>query len=353
MASLQDLTIPFADLFRSSFNLGYHPAILVGDTMNLDGQRSLVQTALDYLGYSNAQSVNTNLGPNSVADWNLQNFSFSKGQGGQLILGGVGNVSGILQIKDAQGNIIVQGNNLGTEYFDTAGHQLITVDDVGLHAFDTAGHQLVEVDNVGLHTFNASAVEQIRASNSGFGVFGAGGALSATVYFALNPADVKQGFLGYYQAGTAIQLGATNGNKLTLYADDAVSLVTPKGGIVANNANTGQILINANFGASSIVMTAFAVAIFGDLSIGGNFSATGTKSSIAKTSQGDKLMYATESPENWFMDFCEEKDKLDPLFLEATSPPYHYIKCEDGEYQVWGKRKGYENVRLENAPKMS
>ena len=54
-----------------------------------------------------------------------------------------------------------------------------------------------------------------------------------------------------------------------------------------------------------------------------------------------------ESPEVWFMDFVKRKNKLDPMFEEVTVPPYHYIKCSGGGYQVWGKRKGHENKRFE------
>ena len=75
---------------------------------------------------------------------------------------------------------------------------------------------------------------------------------------------------------------------------------------------------------------------------------TSNKTAIVPTSKGFNALYCTESPEVWFMDFCEEKGKLDPLFAEVTVSPYHYIKCEDGFYQVWGKRKGHENLRFEN-----
>ena len=70
------------------------------------------------------------------------------------------------------------------------------------------------------------------------------------------------------------------------------------------------------------------------------------KVAIVKTSQGFNALYCTESPEVWFMDFCKNKNELDPLFEEVTVAPYHYIKCEDGEYQVWGKRRGHSEKRF-------
>jgi len=71
------------------------------------------------------------------------------------------------------------------------------------------------------------------------------------------------------------------------------------------------------------------------------------KTAIIPTSEGYKALYATESPEVWFMDFTTDKNKLDPLFKEVTVSPYHFVQCVDGEYQVWGKRKGHDGFRFE------
>ena len=60
-----------------------------------------------------------------------------------------------------------------------------------------------------------------------------------------------------------------------------------------------------------------------------NFVLNGsTKTAIAPSSKGYRALYTNESPEVWFMDFCDSKDTIDPLFLEVTEPPYHFIKCE-------------------------
>lgn len=72
------------------------------------------------------------------------------------------------------------------------------------------------------------------------------------------------------------------------------------------------------------------------------------KTAIVPTSKGFNALYCTESPEVWFMDFCDKKGELDPMFEEVTVAPYRYIKCEDGGYQVWGKRKGHANKRFES-----
>lgn len=74
---------------------------------------------------------------------------------------------------------------------------------------------------------------------------------------------------------------------------------------------------------------------------------TANKTAIVPTSRGFNALYCMESPEVWFMDFVKRKNRLDPMFEEVTVPPYHYIKCSGGGYQVWGKRKGHENKRFE------
>jgi hypothetical protein len=81
--------------------------------------------------------------------------------------------------------------------------------------------------------------------------------------------------------------------------------------------------------------------------VGGSF--TNVKSAIVPTSKGFRALYCAESPEVWFFDFCTgtRTEDIDPLFLEVTVPPYHFIMCEGGEYQVWGKRKGHEEKRFE------
>jgi hypothetical protein len=75
---------------------------------------------------------------------------------------------------------------------------------------------------------------------------------------------------------------------------------------------------------------------------------TGTlKNAIVPTSQGFRALNCIEAPDVWFMDFCDEKGILDPVFEEVTVAPYRYIKCDDGGYQVWGKRRGHDEKRFE------
>jgi hypothetical protein len=72
------------------------------------------------------------------------------------------------------------------------------------------------------------------------------------------------------------------------------------------------------------------------------------KSAIVKTSEGYRALYCAEAPEVWFFDFCESKEKIDPMFLEVTTGEMRFIRCDKG-FQVWRRRKGHENKRF--APK--
>jgi len=84
-------------------------------------------------------------------------------------------------------------------------------------------------------------------------------------------------------------------------------------------------------------------------SLSSNINLGGTdKSAIMPTSEGYKALYCMESPEVWFMDFVEDKEHLDPLFLEVTEGDSKFIKCDDGTYQVWRRRKGAGNKRFES-----
>lgn len=49
----------------------------------------------------------------AVKNRNVESLTFDKAQGGTLTLGGVDNVSGLMQVKDESGNVIVQNDNTG------------------------------------------------------------------------------------------------------------------------------------------------------------------------------------------------------------------------------------------------
>src|SRR5262249_21073003 len=116
----------------------------------------------------------------------------------------------------------------------------------------------------------------------------------------------------------------------------------------------------------------------------GRFTARGPKSAKVQTaSHGERLLYAMESPENWFEDFGSAQlvegqaiVNLDPIFFETvnTDRKYHVFLTPNGnctlyvpqktpryfkvlvnggqadcefDYRIVAKRKGYEDIRLE------
>jgi len=72
-----------------------------------------------------------------------------------------------------------------------------------------------------------------------------------------------------------------------------------------------------------------------------------SKSAIVPTHDGYRALYCAESPEVWFFDFVESKDRMDTLFEEVTVGEKHFIKTEGGQYLVFAKRKGHEHKRFE------
>ncbi len=79
------------------------------------------------------------------------------------------------------------------------------------------------------------------------------------------------------------------------------------------------------YGYVNNTTTGYGVVSDGNFYAFGDTYATGTKSAVVPTSQGNKLVYCSESPEIWFEDFGngtlaqgETDIQLDPLFLEMV-----------------------------------
>lgn len=220
---------------------------------------------------------------------------------GNITLGGVGNGDGILIVKDASGNIILRA------------------DKDGYHAYDILGTEKVKL-----------------AAGNGLEVYGEDG---KTITFRQIPGGTEYGTMSYYEPGNAIQLYSANGKGMVIYGDERGSFFSQEELLLGSLNSNVKIAV-----ASGILDVQASTSGFsGDVSIVGNLAVGGFKSSIADTKSGKVLLYANESPDNWFTDFCDSKDKINPTFLEVTIPPYKFIKCDDGTFQVWGKRKGFEN----------
>jgi len=112
------------------------------------------------------------------------------------------------------------------------------------------------------------------------------------------------------------------------------------------------------------------LSVFGNLNVGGSLSVVGRKSSLVETaSYGKRLLYAVESPENWFEDFGKAQlirgqavVKLDPIFVEtvSTENDYHVFLTPKGDcrglyvanqtttsFEVSELKKGRSNVAFD------
>jgi hypothetical protein len=237
-------------------------------------------------------------------------------------------------------------------------------------------------DGYGVHgentsTYGGAGVYGITSSSSGtgYGVSGAAPGGASGVYgtctgygngvYGNNSAN-GPGVRGYSEASTAV-IGETSS-----YANNDCGVYGK-----ANHAGWG-VYSQGKFGCS------------GDAVITGNLLVYGssTKSAVVPTSQGNRKLYAQESPEVWFEDFGEGRLKdglahidLDPLFLETVTineahPMKVFIQLNDDchgvyvqrqavgfevrelqggtsragfSYRVVAKRKNFETARLEAA----
>lgn len=263
---------------------------------------------------------NAKIGTAAIGTANIGTLTFNEIAGGTAVLGGTANGNGLLQIKDASGSVIIQGDNLGHHYYGTTGAELIKIDESGLTGYGTAGEMTLDINRFGLNTYGVGGIN-----------FHSGTSATSS---------------GYLIAGTAgdFLMVASNNHAINIFAEDTDVNITANQDIDIIGAKSDITALSGN-----VTLTASGSV---NVLCSSDFTINGTaKTAIVPTSKGYKALYTNESPDVWFMDFCENKDKIDPTFLEVTSPPYHFIKCEDGEYQVWGKRKGFEHLRFESKTK--
>jgi len=260
--------------------------------------------AITTVKIGSAQVTNAVIATAAIKDANIDTITFNKITGGTCILGGTANGNGLLQIRNSTGTTIIQGDNLGHHYYSTAGLELVKINTLGFHAYDNSGSETFSIGTEGLIGYGNNQQ-----------VFGLKANVGGDTYGALGYGTGSWGGMLVQGSPNLILYAPGSGNTAVMFADT--------NNIVGNYCK-----------------------ITGELSVNGS-----VKTAIVQTSKEYNALYTNESPEVWFMDFCESKDKVDPMFLEVTSPPYHFIKCEDGEYQVWGKRKGAEHLRFESKTK--
>jgi len=171
---------------------------------------------------------------------------------------------------------------------------------------------------------------------------------------ALASGDTNEIVIGYQATGV--------GSNSVVLGNDSITKTILKGNVGIGTTDPGSYKLYVN----------------------GSFYAT-SKSSSAKTSKGEYLFYSEESTEHWFSDFGsskllngEIKIYLDPIFQESISDKNPYVvilsptsecnglyvaeKNKDSflvkelnngqsnatfDYKIVGKRRGYEDIRLE------
>ncbi len=155
--------------------------------------------------------------------------------------------------------------------------------------------------------------------------------------------------------------------------------------VLTSNDEAWVILDNNDDEAGNfIIYNGAGTAVF-TVNESGNMTASGTKSALVSTEQhGERLLYAMESPQNWFEDFGsaqlasgEVTVPIEPIFAETVNlaEPYHVFLTPLGDcplfvaektpvsftvramggqecgisfdYRIVALRKGYETLRLE------
>lgn len=135
--------------------------------LNLNRRITILESLLNGVPITTARIADAAITTAKIEDASITNakidsFTFDKGVGGDLTLGGTANGNGILKIKDASDNIIVQGDNEGSHYYNTSGDELVKVDEVGVHIYDTSGNELVLLNEDGLKVNDGYAVIENR-----------------------------------------------------------------------------------------------------------------------------------------------------------------------------------------------
>lgn len=257
----------------------------------------------------------------------------------------------------------------------------------------------------GIANGSGAGVKGNNASPSGYGVFGENTATTGTAIGVLGTTYTTS--IGFAVRGES---KATSGYGRGVYG---LSYSVDGFGVQGENAGGGTAVLGSGNGCGVrgiTYSTSGGIGVYGGCGYGGasyavygentstngfavyahgNMGATGAKPAIVPTSQGQRLLYAQESPEVWFEDFGEGQLKggkalieLDPLFLETvTVDDRHLLKVfiqlkddcngvyvrpqatsfevkelRNGNssasftYRVVAKRKGFETAWLETAP---
>ncbi len=279
---------------------------------------------------------------------------------GGVGLYGTGNSSGVVGDASTSGGAGITGN----AYLNSGNYAGLFNGNVKVN-----GNQSVVASGI---TFSASGgTTGIWAGGSTYGV----NAQGKTAVYALSTGTNGEG-VGVYASGMGggvMGLSTLNGAGVYGWGPNGVL------GAASCAGCTGVV------GRSYTGAGDYAGEFIGNVVIAGNLTAQGTKSAVVKTQTfGERLLYAVESPENWFEDFGSGQlvggkavVTIDPVFAQTVNlnDDYHifltpygacalYVQaktptsftvgafgqpgCSVGfDYRIVARRLGYEDLRLE------
>ena len=250
---------------------------------------------------------------------------------------------------------------------------------------------------------NTNGVYGQSASTSGIGVSGSATATTGDAYGIYGQTATTgfgAGVIGVTTATTGHAFGVfgqssgTSGNGVFGIASAPSGSTIGVAGFVESPAGTAGYFV-ARSGSGLILQgisgnpgtQVFAVDASGNLDISGNLTVAGSKSARVKLQDGREVaLYAVESPENWFEDFGmgqlqggKTEVSLEPGFLQTvdTAAGYHVFLTANGDcrglyiahktptgfevrelghgnanvafdYRIVARRRGFENVRLQD-----
>lgn len=361
----------FADTIRKatlSSAMAYANAIAAAKTNTLDlslTQQEIFDRLTDGgLEQGLALESTTNPGPSAAGDkklyLNLDYARFGKLvadfiQGGTLRLGGLDNADGVLEIRDANGNVIGTWNNAGISVnsgqivfssSDATGDGTLTISEVADMAFNYRWNDIASGYSYYLRLYADTLVMENET---------------------LNSALLLTNDRVYIHRTSASETNHPRFAMLDEVTGKDVELSTDYGLLMQNYSN-GNYTIVGRFSHSGISTT-------------GNLTVSGTKSRTVATDQyADRLLYCYETPTPMFGDVGEGEIGedglcyiwLDPVFAQtiATSQyqvflqPYGSGTCwvdrregccfvvrgEPGMkfgWEIKAKQKGYDQRRLE------
>ncbi len=278
---------------------------------------------------------------NAIADTYIGNLTAAKITSGTITIGGTSQPSNLIIVESSAGSA---GSTTSLLRWESTGGTLR-----GKHWTDSSGYMGYNAIG-GRHYFYTANNENVVFQDGVQAIFNTGiscrgtfnvGVPSSTVYDAritgllyLNPTTNTDAQLN---GGSTTWDGTGYTNSISYNASQAHAFFVAGGAafrVTAAGATTTGYFYNK--GTNYMEFKDYTLTLTGD------------KTAVLPTSRGFNALYCMESPELWFMDFCKNKSKIDPLFKEVTVAPYHFIKCENGGYQIWGKRKGHEHKRFEN-----